>query len=211
MKKESFIIYKSFYEPIRKLSDQELGELFRALFEYQIKEKEPSGNSKILMPFEFFKNQFNLDSIKYEKVVERNQKNGLKGGRPKTQNKPINPMGYSEPKKAYNGNGNVIVNGKEKEKDNVKDLEGRKLAFAETIKIYLDEYPKPLLLEFFEYWTEHGDKDKKMRFEKQTSFSIQRRIKTWARNENKFNNHPGPAKKGKVDDDYIKELKDRLS
>tara|TARA_R110000751_G_scaffold102728_1_gene197749 strand:- start:654 stop:1343 length:690 start_codon:yes stop_codon:yes gene_type:complete len=229
MKKESFIIYKSFYEPIKKLKDQNLGILFRALFLYQITGEEPPEDSDILMPFEFFKNQFKLDAIKYEKVVDRNQKNGLKGGRPRTQENPNNPTGYLKPKQPDNVNDNVndkvTVTVKEKEKVNVKGLEERKLAFADSIKIYIedynptefdgikDKYPKPMLLEFFEYWAEHGDNDKKMRFEKQTSFSVQRRLKTWAKNENKFNktNNNNNKAAGKVDDDYIQELKARLS
>jgi len=36
-----------------------------------------------------------------------------------------------------------------------------------------------MLNEFAEYWTEAGPRDKKMRFEKQTSFDINRRLKTW--------------------------------
>lgn len=40
---------------------------------------------------------------------------------------------------------------------------------------------------FWEYWSEHGENDKKMRFEKQTSFDIKRRLGTWWRNDKKFN------------------------
>jgi len=43
--------------------------------------------------------------------------------------------------------------------------------------------------DFIEYWTEHGAIDRKMRFEKQTSFSVDRRLKTWKRNLLKFNNN----------------------
>ena len=38
MGKESFLIYKSFYKPISKLSDKQLGRLFRAIFKYQLGE-----------------------------------------------------------------------------------------------------------------------------------------------------------------------------
>ena len=34
--RQSFVIYKSFYEPIRHLNDVELGKLFRVIFEYNI-------------------------------------------------------------------------------------------------------------------------------------------------------------------------------
>jgi hypothetical protein len=211
MKKESFIIYKSFYQPIRNLQDQQLGALFRALFEYQIEEKEPNWESDISMAFQFFKNQFSLDQIKYEKVVERNQMNGKKGGRPTTQGNPNNPMGSSKPKQPDNVNDNDNVTVTVNEKETVNTIEVRKLAFAESIKPYIGEFEKPMLLEFFEYWAEHGERDKKMRFEKQTSFAISRRIKTWSKNQNKFNKPTNNKSAGKVDDEYIQELKDRLS
>lgn len=35
---------------------------------------------------------------------------------------------------------------------------------------------------FVEYWTEHGENDRKMRFEKQASFDIKRRLLTWKNN-----------------------------
>jgi len=59
----------------------------------------------------------------------------------------------------------------------------RKKTFIDDIKNCLIEndvkYPSAMLNEFAEYWTEAGPRDKKMRFEKQTSFDINRRLKTW--------------------------------
>lgn len=43
---------------------------------------------------------------------------------------------------------------------------------------------------FIEYWTEHGENDRKMRFEKQASFDIKRRLLTWRNNKIKFNGKP---------------------
>jgi len=39
---------------------------------------------------------------------------------------------------------------------------------------------------FIEYWTERGENDRKMRFEKQASFDIKRRLLTWK--SNNYNN-----------------------
>ena len=123
--KESFVIYKAFYEPISELSDEDLGQLFRFIFLYQIKEIEPPNTSRIYMAFQFFKNQFRLDNEKYLVVVNRNKNNGSKGGRPKTQDNPKNPVGYLKPKKADNDNDN----------DNDKLLgkpKPRKISFEES-------------------------------------------------------------------------------
>lgn len=126
--KESFVIYKAFYEPISELSDEDLGQLFRCIFLYQIKGIEPNTSSQIYMAFQFFKNQFRLDDEKYLKVVNRNKTNGLNGGRPKTQDNPKNPVGFSKPKKADN----------EKDNDNViKDIS--KTSLQEVEKIFLEK------------------------------------------------------------------------
>ena len=104
--KESFVIYKAFYEPISELSDEDLGQLFRHIFLYQISGIEPINTSRVYMAFQFFKNQFRLDNEKYLNVVNRNKINGINGGRPKTQDNPKNPVGYLKPKKADNDNDN---------------------------------------------------------------------------------------------------------
>lgn len=99
--KDSFIIYKSYYEPIKGLSDKQLGRLFRALFCYQI-EGSTQVDVDIQMAFAFFKNQMDIDQSKYQKVVDRNKLNGSKGGRPTKEEKPKNPVGLEKPKKPDN-------------------------------------------------------------------------------------------------------------
>ena len=114
----SFLLYKSFYAPIKHLKDDELGLLFRTLFDYQNGLEIENLPSQICMAFAFFKNQFDLDEQKYQITVDRNKSNGSKGGRPKkeeTQANPENPVGFLEPKKAE----------KEKEKEIEKDKRKR--------------------------------------------------------------------------------------
>jgi len=127
--KESFLLYKSFYDPIKELSVEDKGLLFDAIFMYQIEGIEPTNTSRIYMPFMFFKNQFRLDNVKYEKIVERNKLNGAKGGRPKNPDetkKPTglsgNPKNPSKPKKADNDNDNDNVKDNEKEKEDNKNI-----------------------------------------------------------------------------------------
>lgn len=69
---------------------------------------------------------------------------------------------------------------------NKKDIEDRKTEFKNSLSTFLNNYSKDLLNDFFKYWTEHGEKDKKMRFEKEKSFGISRRLETWKRNQEKF-------------------------
>lgn len=107
------------------------------------------------------------------------------------EGKGIRKQSKSIPKPSKS-NSEVSVNPQSIVKDSkLKDnILGRKLTFSQsTSKLFDSEFPndKHHLDDFVEYWTEHGDKDKKMRFEKQKSFSTTRRVKTWIKNN--FNNN----------------------
>ena len=138
----------------------------------------------LLIAFEPIKQQLKRDLQKYETRAERSRINGASGGRPKNPNKPKKPTGLIknqlEPKKPDSVT--VTVN------DTVTDINKRKGEFKNSLDPFLDVHGSDLLNDFFSYWTEHGVKDKKMRFEKQTSFSIDRRLKTWLKNSEKFDN-----------------------
>lgn len=74
MAKEGFLLYTSFYEPIRSLTFAQKGYLLDFLFRYQIDGSEPSqtDDKDVYMAFLFFKNQFRLDEEKYHKKCEKN-------------------------------------------------------------------------------------------------------------------------------------------
>lgn len=74
--------------------------------------------------------------------------------------------------------------GKSIEHTNLKE---RKAKFALKLAEYKNDYKRDMLEEFYHYWVEHGENDRKMRFEKQTSFYIKRRLATWAKRR-KVNN-----------------------
>ena len=52
MKKDSFVLYNSFYEPIKELKNEQLGKLFRAIFDYTIN-GEITQDNEILIAFMF--------------------------------------------------------------------------------------------------------------------------------------------------------------
>lgn len=141
--KDSFLIYKSFYKPISILSDKQLGRLFRAIFKYQLGE-EVTVEEDIEMAFEFFKNQFEIDELKYQGIVERNRNNGRKGGNDKnsetvkskssgsqtSHSTPNNPVGAKRASGGLNDNENdndlketSLSRSKEKEEDFGKDVD----------------------------------------------------------------------------------------
>ena len=115
--RKSFVIYKNFYEPIKHLSDDDLGKLFRAIFQYQISngvEVEPG----IKIPFEFFKNQLVLYNEKWLKRAQSSKINGSLGGRPQEPRKPSGLSGLDQkPRKPDTDTVNVTDTENETEKD----------------------------------------------------------------------------------------------
>ena len=65
------------------------------------------------------------------------------------------------------------------------NLEQRHSQFREAVLTYREQYSDDMLKDFFEYWTEKNDNGYKMKFEKQKTFEISKRLKRW--NDNNFN------------------------
>ena len=63
--------------------------------------------------------------------------------------------------------------------NNKVNIEERKSKFYSSLSLFVDEYPKQMLRDFFNYWSEHGENDKKLRFEKEKTFGIKQRLSTW--------------------------------
>ena len=87
--KDSFILYNSFYEPIKSLKNEQLGKLFRAVFNYTIN-GEITQDSEILVPFMFIKNQIDLDSKKWIEEKQKRSEAGKKGMQNRWHNKNNN-------------------------------------------------------------------------------------------------------------------------
>lgn len=89
------------------------------------------------------------------------------------------------------------VQEKGKVKGKVKDINSRKQDFYKSLIPFLEKYDKELIKEFYEYWTEHGEKDRKFRKEKEKSFSTELRLKTWFKRSKDFKKEKSFAKKEK--------------
>ena len=140
MDKNSFIIYKSFYKPVKRLTNEQLGRLFRALFEYQIDKKEDVDDD-IVIAFEFFKNRFDLDDAKYEKVVERNKKNIQKRWNNKDTKNTSGINGIPEVLVATKNTDNDNDNDNDNKKKNIKKKKN-KYGIYGRVKLTSDEYEK---------------------------------------------------------------------
>lgn len=88
--------------------------------------------------------------------------------------------GLSKAKASLKQGSSIKEVDKEEEIDN--SLEARKSRFADTLQPFLNTYGKDMLNDFYAYWTEHSPNAKKMRFEKETAWGIERRLVTWHKN-----------------------------
>ena len=93
-KKDTVIFYQNQIRICKKhLTADQFGRLMSALFALDDGE-DPEVDDDIALAFDFMSLQQRLDKEKYDKIVERNRKNGAKGGRPKKNKNPENPDGF---------------------------------------------------------------------------------------------------------------------
>ncbi len=113
-KKNAFLLYKDQWESISDLDDKYLGQLFRAIFEYQVHGIEPENHSVIYRDFKHFKPHFDRDNAKYQDIVDKKKLAGAEGGKQKAAK--LADASISQKNKqdlanvALNDNDNVNVN-----------------------------------------------------------------------------------------------------
>lgn len=196
MKRDNMIIYRSFYEAITELENlEDQAKIWQAIYELGF-----NGNEHIALTG-IQKTIFKLIKPQIEANIKRYQ-NGKKSKSLKKESNPIQKSIKTEAKKEQNkskleSNKN---NNNNKNKNN-NSLEIRKSNFRKNVMEWCKwnedqqkEYPKEMLIEFFEYWSEHGDNDKKMRYEKEKSFGITRRLATWYKRSGDNYSDPGSDK-----------------
>lgn len=59
----------------------------------------------------------------------------------------------------------------------------RATKFYDSLKPHVDEFGKDTVRDFYDYWSEHSENGKKMRFEKEKVFDIKRRLVTWKKRQ----------------------------
>jgi hypothetical protein len=183
IKPKGFFVKLDWDEPIQELDDAEAGQLLKNMFNYSFERElmETTKLVKIISMMTVFPTlEFNRD--KYQKVVERNRKNGQLGGRKKVENIniekpkeiPKNPLGISG---IHLGSTGLSVSSseltqknpeqaKDKEKDTVKVIEKDRSKDREnennrTIEIPI-EISKKGLAKAAEFRNQNKEKFKKL-------------------------------------------------
>ena len=83
MDKKSFLIYLDYEEQFNLLTDEQIGQLMRAIIKYEKTQEEPQLDGVLKMAFSFIRTQLDRDRQKYQKKCEKNRENGARGGRPR--------------------------------------------------------------------------------------------------------------------------------
>ena len=128
MIRESFIIYTRFYKPIQKLTDEQLGRLFRALFQYNSTDESICVDEDIEMAFGFFSNQMDIDNTKWQEKVEK-----LRANAKKSRSKQLQPNATKSNQIGL-VNENVNVNVNENVNNPLTPLKGETLPQKRFIK-----------------------------------------------------------------------------
>jgi hypothetical protein len=189
MKRDSMIFYRSFYESVSGLSPVIKAELYDAIFEYGLNFQEIEFTNEISKAlFTLIKPQLDANIKRFEN-----------GNKPKTkQIKSKIEAKDKQDKSKIEANNNVNNNVNVNNNENILE---RKSKFYATLSLFVDEYPKKMLREFYDYWTEHGDKDKKLRFEKEKTFGIEQRLRTW------YNRNPNQYQQESISPEELKAIK----
>ncbi|WNH10009.1 Lin1244/Lin1753 domain-containing protein [Thalassobellus suaedae] len=113
----------------------------------------------------------NNECITYEGLLSLLISLGIRKPNKSKSKEPVNPQ--SKVKKI-------------KEDKSKEDIEERKLKFSSTLEPFLTTYGKDFLNEFFKYWTEPNKSNTKFRQELEKTWSLERRLETWAKNDKNF-------------------------
>lgn len=182
-------MYLSFREAIAELSTEEKGCLLDVIFSYHSGEPIPELPKLVKIVFSIMKPQFERDSLKYQRIVERNRINGALGGRPRENpNNPNNPDGYF-------GNPNDNDNDTDSDNDNDNDsdaggdaLEKLQKEFYDSLIPFIDKYGKDQIRDFYNYYSEPDKSRTKIKYQMYDTWDTKTRLERWAKRS--FNNQP---------------------
>lgn len=161
-----------------------------------------------IIEISFLREQFNERGM----ISDRNSKNGSKGGAPKG-NKNAQKNNPEQPKTS-NKEEEIEIEEEKEEKNGAAEplppkltVDERKKMFGEKCAIHLDEFGQVMLREFFNYWTEISEGGRKMRFEKEKTWELHKRLLKWKENSIKFSKN---GKSGQQTDNHTKNTLDLM-
>lgn len=137
--KKSFILYHSYMETFSELTDEEAGQLIKAIFNHEVHGETIDMDRIVKMAYLPIKSNLERDKAEYENVCEKRKAAGRLGGRPRKQEtEEIVPAEktksfFSKAKKPDNDDGDENVNETDIDIVNVNAVVNEKSADARDI------------------------------------------------------------------------------
>jgi hypothetical protein len=113
--RESFVFYRSFYDAIKDLPDEQQVKSFKAIAEYALNGEEATGTGIEKTVFSLTKPQIDANNKRYE--------SGARGGRPKSKDKPNDNQTVTKDKPNDN---QTVSKGEPNVNDNVNENDNNK-------------------------------------------------------------------------------------
>lgn len=184
--KKTIVVYSDWIELFSHLSDEEAGRLIKHFFNY-VNDLNPVAPDRITeLSFIPIKQSLKRDLKKWEGIKIKRSEAGKKSAELRKQNS-TNPTNSTSVESVEQNSTNPTVSVSVSVNDSViNNIDMRKSRFADTLKPFLPKYGKDFLNDFYSYWTEPNISNTKFKKELQKTWSLERRLETWAKNENKF-------------------------
>ena len=156
-KRVGFMVYRDWREVLCDFDDKLYRELMEAIFDLALDNKETAKSPLVVVAMKLIKPQILRDWESYMKRCNRNKINGLQGGRPKTQNNPENPLGFTETQKTHSvfsviekPTGGIYIKNKKEEIKNEKEEE--LLESKDSLSVATDSDDKINYLDIVEFY-----------------------------------------------------------
>ena len=190
--KKSFLFYTDWIDTFKKLPKDKGYDLLMHMLSYVNDENPETDDILVDAVFQQIKNTLKRDLNNWENQQQQRKEAGLKSAEIRKRNATsVNECSISSTDSvsvnvsdSVNESVNVIV------KEN--NIESRKLKFASTLKPFLLTYGKDFLNDFYKYWTVPNKSNTKFKQELEKTWSLERRLETWAKNEKNFERKVAP-------------------
>lgn len=213
--KKGFLLYKDLIHTVEKMPDDKAGLLFKHILQY-VNDNNPETDDLIIqLTFEPIKQQLKRDLKKYKDALDGKSNAGKIGNLKRWHNDLFKDYDsgkitldeallIAESRKqshsdtlqsqtitkiAVKDKVTDTVTVKDTVKDKLNNINDRKLKFSSTLSPYLNVYGKDMLNDFYKYWTEPNQSNTKFKKELEKTWSLERRLETWAKNDKNFKNN----------------------
>ena len=198
MRRDSFVCYKSFYDAIKQLSDEDFARCMRAICEYALNGAEVDIQGVPSVVFQLVKPQIDANNRKFlngmrgKECGNLGKEYGKLGGRPKTPQETPQSGEKNPPNVNVNVNDNVndnvssVANATAPPTKKTVAIEARREQLLTDMREYANIYSSEMLNAFYQYWSEPNQKNTKMRFELEKTWLLSSRLATWEKRENTY-------------------------